>query len=126
MIINITCINTINKKQYIDKFIKTNQCKPRMRTYPERVLYPQYPRFVRKRGTCVPPSSLYKGYTISDFKLNCTNSQNIESTPENSRVIVVTSGKGGVGKTTATANLGMSIARLGHRVVLLDARHWFT
>ncbi len=30
--------------------------------------------------------------------------------PEN-RVIVVTSGKGGVGKTTATANLGMSIAR---------------
>lgn len=27
------------------------------------------------------------------------------------RVIVVTSGKGGVGKTTTTANLGMSIAR---------------
>lgn len=27
------------------------------------------------------------------------------------RVIVVTSGKGGVGKTTSTANLGMSIAR---------------
>jgi hypothetical protein len=30
-----------------------------------------------------------------------------------SRVIVVTSGKGGVGKTTGTANLGMSIARCG-------------
>lgn len=27
------------------------------------------------------------------------------------RVIVVTSGKGGVGKTTTSANLGMSIAR---------------
>jgi hypothetical protein len=27
------------------------------------------------------------------------------------RVIVITSGKGGVGKTTASANLGMSIAR---------------
>ena len=37
------------------------------------------------------------------------------------RVIVVTSGKGGVGKTTATSNLGMALARLGHRTVLLDA-----
>lgn len=39
----------------------------------------------------------------------------------NSRVIVITSGKGGVGKTTATANLGMSIARIGYRVALVDA-----
>nr|ASN77473.1 Organelle division inhibitor factor [Pedinophyceae sp. YPF-701] len=38
-----------------------------------------------------------------------------------SRVIVITSGKGGVGKTTTTANLGMSIARLGYRVALIDA-----
>jgi septum site-determining protein MinD len=38
-----------------------------------------------------------------------------------SRVIVITSGKGGVGKTTATANLGMSIARLGYKVALIDA-----
>nr|YP_009367925.1 septum site-determining protein [Hazenia capsulata]ARK14833.1 septum site-determining protein [Hazenia capsulata] len=38
-----------------------------------------------------------------------------------SRIIVITSGKGGVGKTTATANIGMSIARLGYKVVLIDA-----
>lgn len=44
----------------------------------------------------------------------------IDSNPI-ARTIVVTSGKGGVGKTTATANLGMSIARLGHRVALIDA-----
>ncbi|WIA12181.1 hypothetical protein OEZ85_012252 [Tetradesmus obliquus] len=37
------------------------------------------------------------------------------------RVIVITSGKGGVGKTTASANLGMSIARLGYKVALVDA-----
>ncbi|HIK38530.1 MAG: septum site-determining protein MinD [Geminocystis sp.] len=38
-----------------------------------------------------------------------------------SRVIVITSGKGGVGKTTITANLGTAIAQLGKRVCLIDA-----
>jgi septum site-determining protein MinD len=37
------------------------------------------------------------------------------------QVIVVTSGKGGVGKTTTTANLGTALAQLGNKVVLLDA-----
>ena len=37
------------------------------------------------------------------------------------RVIVVTSGKGGVGKTTTTSNIGMSLARLGHTTLLIDA-----
>ena len=36
------------------------------------------------------------------------------------RVITVTSGKGGVGKTTTTANLGVALARLGKRVVVID------
>ena len=35
-------------------------------------------------------------------------------------VIVVTSGKGGVGKTTTTANLGTGLAKLGKSVVLID------
>src|SRR5690606_21598030 len=37
------------------------------------------------------------------------------------RVIVVTSGKGGVGKTTTTANLGTGLALLGRKVCLIDA-----
>lgn len=38
-----------------------------------------------------------------------------------SECIVITSGKGGVGKTTTSANLGVSLAQLGHRVVVMDA-----
>ncbi len=37
------------------------------------------------------------------------------------RVITITSGKGGVGKTTTTANVGVALALLGKRVVCLDA-----
>ena len=37
------------------------------------------------------------------------------------RAIVVTSGKGGVGKTTLTAALGKVLAENGQRTVLLDA-----
>ena len=38
-----------------------------------------------------------------------------------SQVIVITSGKGGVGKTTTTANIGTALSLLGNKVVLLDA-----
>ncbi len=37
------------------------------------------------------------------------------------RVITVASGKGGVGKTTITANLGVSLATYGEEVIVLDA-----
>jgi len=36
------------------------------------------------------------------------------------RRIVITSGKGGVGKTTTTANVGAALAKRGRRVVLVD------
>lgn len=37
------------------------------------------------------------------------------------KVVTITSGKGGVGKTTTTANLGVALAKLGQKVVLIDA-----
>ena len=37
-----------------------------------------------------------------------------------SEVMVITSGKGGVGKTTTTANIGTGLALLGYSVVLID------
>ena len=36
------------------------------------------------------------------------------------RVIVITSGKGGVGKTTTNANIGTALARAGKKVVMMD------
>jgi flagellar biosynthesis protein FlhG len=41
--------------------------------------------------------------------------------PEPVRVIAVTGGKGGVGKTNISANLGVALAEMGRRVMLLDA-----
>jgi flagellar biosynthesis protein FlhG len=37
------------------------------------------------------------------------------------RVIAVASGKGGVGKTNVSVNLGVSLSKMGHRVLLMDA-----
>jgi len=40
---------------------------------------------------------------------------------EEVKAYVVTSGKGGVGKTTVTANIGAALALLGYKIVLVDA-----
>ena len=36
-------------------------------------------------------------------------------------VLTLTSGKGGVGKTTTTANVGTALAMAGQRVIVVDA-----
>ena len=41
-------------------------------------------------------------------------------TNTNCKIIVITSGKGGVGKTTTTANIGAGLAMKGYKVALID------
>lgn len=44
----------------------------------------------------------------------------MEKKPVESQVIVVTSGKGGVGKTTTVANVSTALAKMGYKVVAID------
>ena len=50
-----------------------------------------------------------------------TNSVSQYDSSETTRVIAVTSGKGGVGKTTAAINMALAMAEKGKRVMLMDA-----
>ena len=58
---------------------------------------------------------------LPEFKLGREDAR--EGAQENSpvRVIAVTSGKGGTGKTNIAVNLSMALAAEGHRTLLLDA-----
>ncbi len=46
---------------------------------------------------------------------------NKRGTDVGARIITVTSGKGGVGKTTTTSNLGVALARLNKKILMIDA-----
>ncbi len=46
---------------------------------------------------------------------------NINNQIKNTRIIAITSGKGGVGKTNIAINLGIAYARLGKKVIVMDA-----
>jgi flagellar biosynthesis protein FlhG len=68
--------------------------------------------------------------TISVFETKHINQQNSykrdrqrmsQNKQQSTKVISITSGKGGVGKTTSSINLGIALSQLGHRVLILDA-----
>ena len=58
---------------------------------------------------------------LSDFKLGHDDTRETSSVNSSVRVIAVTSGKGGTGKTNIAVNLSMALANEGHRTLLLDA-----
>ena len=51
---------------------------------------------------------------------NQAQAKEIKGETMSGRVIVITSGKGGVGKTTTNANIGTALARAGKKVVMID------
>ncbi len=64
-----------------------------------------------------PQSSEPAGSTFKPFGVN----QKIKAIPGVRRIIAVSSGKGGVGKSTVSVNLAVGLALQGHKVGLLDA-----
>lgn len=70
-----------------------------------------------RKSCCVPSVALRPAPGISSHTSNERATRFTQA-----RVVVITSGKGGVGKTTTTANVGMSIARLGYRRARMSPR----
>lgn len=52
---------------------------------------------------------------------NVIQQRSQESAPEHARVITITSGKGGVGKSTVAVNLAIWLRRMGKKVLIFDA-----
>ena len=57
----------------------------------------------------------------ADSLRNIIKKHEIEAREKTARVITVTSGKGGVGKTSLSVNLAIQLSRLGKKVVIMDA-----
>jgi flagellar biosynthesis protein FlhG len=66
-------------------------------------------------------SSLRKIVRDNARKRGSTSSTKTKSSGGCPRVIAVTSGKGGVGKTNVVGNLALTMAQMGKRVLILDA-----
>lgn len=58
---------------------------------------------------------------VDTMRNNPKDEEDITGIPlKRARVVTITSGKGGVGKTSVTVNLAIALSKLGHRVVILD------
>ncbi|HKV76473.1 MAG TPA: Mrp/NBP35 family ATP-binding protein [Gemmatimonadales bacterium] len=72
------------------------------------------------RTTHQPPGAPPQGQTHGQAGMVPPPPQPVEY-PDLGRIVAVSSGKGGVGKSTVSANLAVALAKAGHRVGLMDA-----
>ncbi len=61
------------------------------------------------------------GSLPENLKIDAEVPHKVPATADNARVIAITSGKGGVGKTNLSVNLAIALKEAGHRVLLIDA-----
>lgn len=71
-------------------------------------------------------NKIYKEKNVFSFQTNIVSKKQGQKSFEKvlqkkTRVVVITSGKGGVGKSTVTSNFGLSLCKLGYKVALIDA-----
>ncbi len=61
---------------------------------------------------------------VSDIRGGAVREITLGQAGSQTRVIAIASGKGGVGKSSVTANLGVALARMGRTVGIIDADVW--
>lgn len=71
---------------------------------------------IKQEDNIVEKDKIEATNVITETKKESASNKNVKL----GRVIVVTSGKGGVGKTTTNANIGTALARAGKKVVMID------
>jgi ATP-binding protein involved in chromosome partitioning len=94
-------------------------------TYQDRIVYvslKNIPVEAHSNLKDIAQKSILKKTNARDVRINFTREKVTKHPASNlKKIIVVASGKGGVGKSTITVNLGVSLAKLGLRVGVLDA-----
>ena len=65
-----------------------------------------------------------KAVTMAKARFNVAQNAPDTAVPPTTKVVMVASGKGGVGKSTVTVNLAAELARRGMRVGVMDADIW--